>query len=66
MEEQLLKTPEPHKVEEHCEDEISAPSQPETVETPPAQPQRAQIAYYRSQTDQTRKPVAKLGKSSKE
>uniref|UniRef100_A0A915C945 CX domain-containing protein n=2 Tax=Parascaris univalens TaxID=6257 RepID=A0A915C945_PARUN len=52
MEEQLLKTPEPHKVEEHCEDEISAPSQPETVETPPAQPQRAQIAYYRSQTDQ--------------
>uniref|UniRef100_A0A915C8T5 Uncharacterized protein n=1 Tax=Parascaris univalens TaxID=6257 RepID=A0A915C8T5_PARUN len=47
MEEQLLKTPEPHKVEEHCEDEISAPSQPETVETPPAQPQRAQIAYYR-------------------
>ncbi|KHN82804.1 hypothetical protein Tcan_08689 [Toxocara canis] len=47
MEEQLLKTPEPRKVERHFENEISTPSQPDTVETVPAQPQRAQIAYYR-------------------
>lgn len=52
MEEQLLKPVEAKRFVEHSEDEISQPAQAETVDTPSLHSQRAQIAYYRSQTDQ--------------
>lgn len=51
MEEQVLKAAKPNKIAEHNESEISPPLLPEILEPFPEQPQRAQIAYYRSQTD---------------
>lgn len=52
MEEQLLKPPEVKHIVEHSEEEISMPTQAETVDPPPIHSQRAEIAYYRSQTDE--------------
>jgi len=47
-----ITAPKPSKLQKHEEDEISRASQAQTSEPAPLNPQRAQIAYYRSAVDQ--------------
>uniref|UniRef100_A0A915Q195 Uncharacterized protein n=1 Tax=Setaria digitata TaxID=48799 RepID=A0A915Q195_9BILA len=52
MEMENLTTPERKQIVKRNYDEISRASLPEYFDPPVEQPQRAEIAYYRCQTDQ--------------
>ncbi|VDP24537.1 unnamed protein product [Onchocerca flexuosa] len=52
MEMQNLVKPERKQIIKHSCNEISSASLPEYFDPPLEQPQRAEIAYYRCQTDQ--------------
>ena len=51
LEETLIAKPQPVKIIQHNEDEISRASVPETVSMSPPPMQKAQHAFYRSQVD---------------
>uniref|UniRef100_A0AC34QTH6 CX domain-containing protein n=1 Tax=Panagrolaimus sp. JU765 TaxID=591449 RepID=A0AC34QTH6_9BILA len=51
LEETLIAKPQPVKIVQHNEDEISRASVPETVSMNPPPMQKAQHAFYRSQVD---------------